>query len=417
MRRLLLLPLLSLLLVAAVPATALAAPVVTTDPATDIGQNTATVRGTVDPAGVATEYRFEFGTTTRYGTQTADTQLPAFAGRTQVSETLAGLAEDTTFHYRVLAWPAGNPEQTVPGTDRTFHTATLPTVSTGSPRKTGPTSTSFVGKVDPNGSETTWYFEWGRTRAYGKRTAELSAGSGQSAVTVASTLSGLAPNATYHVRIVATNAAGIKRGRDRAFRTPRQPTRIVITSPIERVRYGGTATIDGQVQGAGIEGIRVALESRPFPFTAPFERAGDIVGAARDGSFHLVTPPLFVSTRLRVVTRTTPAVASPQITALAALLVRARAVRVDRRRYRIQGTITPNVKGARVSVQRRSGRRWVPVRRTRTSRVGGRVGYRVMVRRARKARKYRVVVTPRNGAYARSTSNSVKVPRLERRRR
>jgi hypothetical protein len=109
-------------------------------------------------------------------------------------------------------------------------------------------------------------------------------------------------------------------------------------------------------------------------------------------------------------------VTSPEINALTAPLVRASAVRVDRRRYRIQGTITPNIKRARVSLQRRSGRKWVPVHRTRTTRIGGRVGYRLLVKRARKARRYRVVVTPRNGAYDRGTSNSVKVPRIARRR-
>jgi hypothetical protein len=414
MRRLLLLPLLSLLLVAAAPATALAAPTATTDPASDIGQNSATVRATIDPDG-DTGYRFQFGRTASYGTQTADAQLSAFSGPTQVSETLAGLAENSTFHYRVLAWPLSDDTKIVYGADRTFHTIALPNVSTGSPRSTTPTGTTFFGKVDPNGSETTWYFEWGRTKSYGNRTPELSVGSGQTAVTVASTLSALAPNTTYHVRMVAANAAGIKRGRDRGFRTLRQPTGIVLAAPVERVPYGGQATIDGKVQGAGVDGIRVALESRPFPFTAPFDRVGDIVAAGRDGSFRLVTPPLFVSTRLRVVTRTTPAVTSAQINALTAPLVRAGAVRVDRRRYRIQGTITPDIKRARVSLQRRAGRKWVAVRRTRTTRVGGRVGYRVLVKRARKARRYRVVLIPRNGAYDRAISNSVKVPRIQRR--
>ena len=74
------------------------------------------------------------------------------------------------------------------------------------------------------GSETEWHFEWGRTKSYGNRTPERSAGHGGSAVTVASTLSGLVPNTTYHVRMVATNDAGIKRGRDRGFRTLRQPS-------------------------------------------------------------------------------------------------------------------------------------------------------------------------------------------------
>jgi hypothetical protein len=115
-----------------------------------------------------------------------------------------------------------------------------------------------------------------------------------------------------------------------------------------------------------------------------------------------------------VVTRSTPVVTSPVVTARVSLLVRAKAVRIDRRRYRIQGNVTPDVKGAKVKVQLRKGRRWVSVHRTKTSRSHGRVGYKVTVRRASKARKYRVVVTPRDASYARSTSNSVKVPRVQR---
>jgi hypothetical protein len=413
MRRLLLLPFLSLLLAAALPAAALATPVATTGRAGDVGQGTARLRGTITRAPTDGEvtYHFVYGTTTSYGLATPDETLAPGDGAQDVEAAVSGLTADTTYHFKLVVSSGQG------GADRAFHTISVPTVSTGSPRNTQPTGTTLVGKVDPNRAETTWYFEWGRSNNYGHRTPEQDAGRGASSVTVASALGGLAANTTYHFRIVATNAAGIKRGRDRGFRTLRQPTGIVITTPIERVLYGGVTTIDGQVRGAGVNGIRVALESRPFPFTAPFERAGDSVATARDGSFHLVTPPLFVSTRLHVVTRTTPVVTSPEITALTSLLVRARALRVDRRRYRIQGTVTPDVKGARVSVQRRSGRKWVSVRRTRTSRIHGRVGYRVLVKRARKARKYRVLVTPRNGAYARSTSNSVKVPRIERKRR
>jgi phosphodiesterase/alkaline phosphatase D-like protein len=38
---------------------------------------------------------------------------------------------------------------------------------------------------------------------------------------VAVILKGLRPNATYHYRLIAINAAGASRGRDRTFRTGR----------------------------------------------------------------------------------------------------------------------------------------------------------------------------------------------------
>jgi hypothetical protein len=53
---------------------------VTTDPATQVAQTGATLNGTVDPNGKATTYRFDFGTTTAYGSSTPDDERRS-AGR------------------------------------------------------------------------------------------------------------------------------------------------------------------------------------------------------------------------------------------------------------------------------------------------------------------------------------------------
>jgi hypothetical protein len=422
MRRPVLCVLLLLALAAAAPSAALAQladtpPTATTRAASPVGMNTATVRGTVDPNGHATSYRFEYGTTTDYGLQTADDVAGLGDDPVSVSAALSGLSADTLYHYRVIAWPEDDPDAVVVGADHTFHTITLPTVSTNSARATRPDGATLDGKADPNRSPTTVHFEWGPTLSYGNETPEMNLGRGSSMIEVSSVLNGLAPNTTYHFRIVATNAAGIKRGRDRGFRTLRLPTGITVAVPVLRVPYGGVATIDGQVQGTGVNGIRVSLAGTPFPFTDPFASAGDVLGAGADGAFHLATPPIRVATRLHVVTRTTPAVVSPDVAVFPQLIVGAAAQRKDKRSYRVTGRVTPHVTGAKVSVQRKAGRKWVFAKRTKTKRLGrGRVGYAVTVRRAAKARRYRVVVSPRTAAYAKTTSHSVKVPRAERRR-
>ena len=80
--------------------------------------------------------------------------------------------------------------------------------------------------------------------------------------------------------------------------------------------------------------------------------------------------------------------------------------------------IAPQVRGARVAVQRRVGKRWVPVHRGRASRVGrGRIGYSAVVQQARRSRQYRVVVRPGTRAYALGMSRIVTVPGLPRRHR
>lgn len=84
-----------------------------------------------------------------------------------------------------------------------------------------PTSTEATasGTVNAKGQETTYYFEYGETTAYGSATAEASAGAGINAVEVEATLTDLQPATTYHFRIVATNSAGTTQGDDRDFTT------------------------------------------------------------------------------------------------------------------------------------------------------------------------------------------------------
>ena len=73
--------------------------------------------------------------------------------------------------------------------------------------------------LNPNGSETSAWFEWGITSAYGNSTASRSVGSGTSVTTMKQLISGLSPNGNYHYRIVAANANGTTPGPDQAFTT------------------------------------------------------------------------------------------------------------------------------------------------------------------------------------------------------
>ncbi|HEV3319690.1 MAG TPA: S53 family peptidase [Solirubrobacteraceae bacterium] len=79
------------------------------------------------------------------------------------------------------------------------------------------------GYVEPDGLETTYYFEYGPTTAYGSRapTAPGSVGAGFVWQAVSAKPSGLARNATYHYRLVATNGSGTRYGADKTFTTTR----------------------------------------------------------------------------------------------------------------------------------------------------------------------------------------------------
>jgi hypothetical protein len=98
-----------------------------------------------------------------------------------------------------------------------------PTAITGPVSSAGPTSATANGTVNPGGQATTWYFEYGTSTAYGKKTSAKSAGSGAGNSTVSAALTSLAPGTTYHYRLVATNGAGTARGADGIFSTSSAP--------------------------------------------------------------------------------------------------------------------------------------------------------------------------------------------------
>ena len=66
-------------------------------------------------------------------------------------------------------------------------------------------SAQLQGGVYPNGADTTYWWEYGTTTAYGQQTTPNDIGSGTAPVSVADSLSGLSPGTTYHYRLVAQN--------------------------------------------------------------------------------------------------------------------------------------------------------------------------------------------------------------------
>ncbi|MGH3012280.1 MAG: hypothetical protein ACRDMY_10670, partial [Gaiellaceae bacterium] len=81
------------------------------------------------------------------------------------------------------------------------------------------------GVVDPEGSSTTYRFEYGRTKRYGHMTRRADAGGGFRGVPVSALARRLRPATTYHFRIVATNAGGTVTGSDSRLRTRPRPGR------------------------------------------------------------------------------------------------------------------------------------------------------------------------------------------------
>src|SRR5207248_1584197 len=101
-------------------------PAVTTNPATNVARISAILTGSINPHGLTTTVRFQYGRTTTYGSTTANPPslhdaLPIFTAN------ISGLAANTTYHFRIVAT---NSAGTRYGSDRTFTTTGPPAVTT-----------------------------------------------------------------------------------------------------------------------------------------------------------------------------------------------------------------------------------------------------------------------------------------------
>src|SRR5690349_1920411 len=113
-----------------------------------------------------------------------------------------------------------------------------PTARTGSADRFHLHSARLAGAVDPNGLETHYRFQYGRTTAYGSSTPPVDAGAGFATIPVTAALSGLAQGTRFHYRLVATNSLGTATGADATFAT-RDP------------RIGGRYRVRLRVLGGG----------------------------------------------------------------------------------------------------------------------------------------------------------------------
>jgi hypothetical protein len=177
-----------------------------------------TINGIVDPNGNATQYKFEYGTTPAFGMETDWTSAGSGTTGKSVSETLDDLSPGTKVYYRLFAKSSRGTRN---GSTRYCSTAAAqkPDAVTGGndPKSTAAT---INGTVDPNGSATTAYFQWGKTNSLGSTAGSQSAGSGDSDKSVSTGLSGLTPGTKYYYRVVATNAKGTDYGEIKSFTTP-----------------------------------------------------------------------------------------------------------------------------------------------------------------------------------------------------
>ena len=196
-------------------------PSATTNSATNITYNSATLNATVNPNGLATTVWFQYGTTTSYGSETTHESIGSGTSNVSYSKGISGLSPNTTYHFRVVASSSCN---TTYGSDMTFTTpqgpCTPPSATTNSATFLGNTSNGLGvvlhGEIIPNGQSITGWFQYGTTTSYGLETSHDNLGTGSS-IGIGVAVYGLSTGITYHFRIVAQSQCGTAYGNDMTF--------------------------------------------------------------------------------------------------------------------------------------------------------------------------------------------------------
>jgi hypothetical protein len=158
-----------------------------------------------------------------------------------------------------------------------------PVPNTGPPTATGSKNAGFSGTVNPEGLQTTAHFAYGLdakyrapgdTVIYDQATPEQPVGSDSSSHAVSASVTGLVPNALYHVKLVATNSDGTISGQDQTFMTASDPTppvpvlgKTVNVAPVSGTVFvklpGASAAADrGLMKGVGFTPL---TEARQLP--------------------------------------------------------------------------------------------------------------------------------------------------------
>jgi hypothetical protein len=141
---------------------------------------------------------------------------------------------------------ADNPDGTLAAFD--IYTAAVPspavssppTIVTGAASAVTSTSATLNATVDPDGASVSdCHFDYGTTVAYGSSApCDSLPGSGESAVAVTASLTGLSASTTYHFRVVATSPGGTSYGADQKLATLGPP------------EYGRCLKVPAEARGA-----------------------------------------------------------------------------------------------------------------------------------------------------------------------
>ncbi len=200
------------------------APTTRTVAATSVTRTTVNLNGTVDPNRAEATYWFEYGETSDLGSVTALQSAGSGDAASNVSVSLSDLKPLTKYFFRLNAQ---NQFGTVNGSILNFTTSGPaapgePSADTRAASNITTTAATLNGSINPNGAETTYWFEYSEDSLLGSIVSTSTPSSkvnGSVATSVSTNVTGLTRNTKYFYRVVAQNQYGTMRGDIMSFRT------------------------------------------------------------------------------------------------------------------------------------------------------------------------------------------------------
>ncbi len=180
-----------------------------TDLVTGIGTTTATFNGHLALDATATSYSFDYKLG---GSCTGESSTPsAEAASASVSSPVTGLQPGRLYTVCLVTANASGSQVGPPVSFKTLPETYVTDV--------GSSSATLHAVLDPEGSATTYSFQYGTTSGYGTETQQASAGSGSAPVSVEAHIQGLAADTVYHFRVIGSVGAAAFQGADASFTT------------------------------------------------------------------------------------------------------------------------------------------------------------------------------------------------------
>ena len=232
------------------PAAPAASTTATTGQASSVTSTSATLNGTVTPAGLDTTYSFQYGSSpTDLGSSTPAGAAGSGSTAVPVTAAVTGLTPGQSYWFRVVAT---NSSGTVNGPLAVFTAVSTPTsATTGQATSIAASTATLNGSVNPGGLDTTVHFDYGTSStSLSSSTPAVDVGSGSSTVPVTAALKGLKPGQNYWFRVVATNSSGTTNGALGLFTTGEATLATTgQASPVAST----SATLNGTVSPGGLK--------------------------------------------------------------------------------------------------------------------------------------------------------------------